>query len=141
MKKETKKQIFTLLVLFIFLGSGFAFALMSAFPSKTRTHRSAKIFIYVNNMRTALPNNAGNNNIHTENYLSDFSIHFYGDINYTLGDFFDAAGIVFNNVCLGELCNNETHSLKMFVNKQENNEFENYILQDGDKIELEYNSI
>lgn len=36
MKKETQKQIFTLFVLFMFLGSGLAFALMYAFPTEQK---------------------------------------------------------------------------------------------------------
>ncbi|HLC85696.1 MAG TPA: hypothetical protein VJG30_00195 [Candidatus Nanoarchaeia archaeon] len=41
-----------------------------------------------------------------------------------------------NGKCNGDLCNDNTGSLKMFVNGVENFEFENYVWKDGDKIKI-----
>ncbi|MBI2148920.1 hypothetical protein HYU23_04520 [Candidatus Woesearchaeota archaeon] len=57
--------------------------------------------------------------------------------------FFESLGMKFNNDCLvldtGEkYCNNKEKSLKFYVNSQSNNQYENYVFNDLDKILISY---
>ncbi len=53
-----------------------------------------------------------------------------------LGRFFEIWGEKFNQDCIFDKCNGLEGEVKMFVNNQPNSEFENYIMQDRDKIEI-----
>lgn len=55
-----------------------------------------------------------------------------------LGNFFAVWDKTFNKDCIFEYCNGPTDTVKMFVNGQENTEFENYLVRDKDKIEIRY---
>ena len=60
--------------------------------------------------------------------------------------FFDSIGMEFDKNCLtldtGEkYCNNAEKSLKFYVNGQLNNEYENYISEDLDKILISYGNV
>ena len=57
--------------------------------------------------------------------------------------FFDSVGMDFNKDCLTleneeKLCNDGNKKLRFFVNGKENNEFENYVFKDLDKILISY---
>lgn len=56
-----------------------------------------------------------------------------------LGYFFYVWGKKFNNECIFDYCTDKGE-LKMYVNDKENFEFQNYFMQDNDKILIEYNS-
>jgi hypothetical protein len=53
-----------------------------------------------------------------------------------LGRFFEIWGKTFNKKCIFDYCSKEEGQLKMLVNGQENFDFENYVMRDGDKIEI-----
>jgi len=53
-----------------------------------------------------------------------------------LGEFFKIWGKQFNKNCIFDKCLGLEGQLKMLVNGKENNDFENYIMKDGDKIEI-----
>lgn len=55
----------------------------------------------------------------------------------TLGYFFEVWGKTFNENCIFDYCT-ENGKLKMYVNGEENTEFQNYFMQDGDDILIEY---
>ena len=59
--------------------------------------------------------------------------------------FFDSIGFKFNKTCLEtdsqSLCNNQDNNIKFYVNNQSNNEFENYVFKDSDKILISYGSV
>lgn len=55
-----------------------------------------------------------------------------------LAGFFQVWGKQFNSNCLFDKCNGEDGKVKMTVNGQENTEFENHLMRDGDKIEVRY---
>ena len=62
-----------------------------------------------------------------------------------LGFFFDTLGIRFTSSCLtlddGEqFCNQGVNTLKIFVNNNPNDDFENYLPRDGDRILISYGS-
>ena len=55
-----------------------------------------------------------------------------------LAHFFQAWGKQFNSTQLFDKTNGADGSVKMLVNGQNNTEFENYLMKDGDKIEVRY---
>ena len=55
-----------------------------------------------------------------------------------LGKWFQLWGKEFNSNKLFDKTNGPDGTVKMMVNGQENNEFENYFMKDGDKIEIKY---
>jgi hypothetical protein len=57
----------------------------------------------------------------------------------TLGYFFHVWGKPFNSTCIFDYCTSNG-TLTMYVNGQENNEFQNYLMHDKDEIVIEYDS-
>ena len=57
--------------------------------------------------------------------------------DFTLGDFFAIWNKTIHKSCIFEYCTGQG-TLRMYVNGQENNEFENYIMRDKDEIKIEY---
>jgi hypothetical protein len=55
-----------------------------------------------------------------------------------LSKWFQLWGKEFNSNRLFDKTNGSDGTVKMFVNGQENTEFENYLMEDGDKIEVRY---
>ena len=55
-----------------------------------------------------------------------------------LGQFFKIWDKQFSSSCIFEFCNGEEGTVRMFVNGEENKEFENYLMKDKDKIEIRY---
>lgn len=55
-----------------------------------------------------------------------------------LAHFFQTWGRDFNSSKLFDKTNGPEGTVKMMVNGQENREFENYLMKDGDKIEVKY---
>lgn len=57
----------------------------------------------------------------------------------TLGAFFLVWGKTFNQNCIFEYCNGPEGKVSFKVNGEDNPDFENYLVKDGDKIEIKYN--
>lgn len=55
-----------------------------------------------------------------------------------LGNFFDIWGKTFNSECIFDNCNSSESKVSMTVNGEPNTDFEEYIMQDGDRIEIRY---
>lgn len=55
-----------------------------------------------------------------------------------LSQWFQLWGKQFNSSCIFDKCNGSDGTVKMIVNGQENKEFENYLMKDGDRIEIKY---
>lgn len=55
-----------------------------------------------------------------------------------LGRLFQIWGKQFNSQCLLDQCATESGKIKMTVNGQENKDYENYLMKDGDKMEIRY---
>lgn len=55
-----------------------------------------------------------------------------------LAGFFQVWGKDFNSNCVFDKCNGSESTVKMTVNGEKNTEFENYLMKDGDKIEIRY---
>lgn len=60
--------------------------------------------------------------------------------NIRLAYFFKVWGKTFNESCIFEYCNGENGTVKMLVNGKPNTEYGNYIMHDGDKIEIIYSN-
>jgi len=56
--------------------------------------------------------------------------------DFTLGEFFDVWNQEFNSTCIFSYCEDETHSLTLYVNGVENTEYRDLVLKDHDGIEI-----
>ena len=80
----------------------------------------------------------------THTHESDGTIHLENNRPWmkpetlTLGYFFKVWGKEFSSSCIFEYCNGENGKLAMTVNGEPNNEFENYVMKDGDQIVIKY---
>ena len=80
----------------------------------------------------------------THTHESDGTIHLENNKPWlkpetlTLGYFFEVWGKNFNSSCIFEYCSGENGKLTMTVNGKPNDEFDKYVMHDGDDIVLEY---
>lgn len=77
--------------------------------------------------------------IHTHDNMGVIHLEFSGLVrkdDVRFGKFFEIWGKTFNKDCIFDRCSGPDGKLKMLVNGKENSEFDNYIMQDGDKIEI-----
>ena len=62
--------------------------------------------------------------------------------NVPLWIFFESVGLKFNETCLlfeqSAYCNDETHSLKFYINGKQNGAYQNYVFKDQDKLLISY---
>lgn len=79
------------------------------------------------------------NPIHTHETDGIIHMEFRGRVTadqVKLSKFFDVWGKTFSRDCIFDKCKGEEGKVKMLVNGQENLEFENYVMRDGDSIEI-----
>jgi len=77
--------------------------------------------------------------IHTHDEHGIIHLEFSGIVkkdDVRLGEFFKVWGKTFSHDCIFDKCSSSDGQLKMLVNGKENSEFQNYIMRDGDKIEV-----
>ena len=77
--------------------------------------------------------------LHTHETDSVIHMEFNGLVrenDIRLGKFFEIWGKKFNKDCIFNNCSGLDGQVKMLVNGELNSEFENYIMRDGDKIEI-----
>lgn len=99
-------------------------------------HAHPTLEIYVKGEKVAIPKNIGlgatHNPVHTHDDLPVIHLEFSGRVekkDVMLGRFFDVWGKDMRS--LGE-------NMRMTVNGTQNTEYENYVMRDGDRIELHY---
>jgi hypothetical protein len=145
--KKRAKQILTIVILLIFLGSGFTTILLSIIPGGVGpTSWRAGLFIIIHGEQTEIPAKIGFiDDAPSEGFytLDNTGIIFKGTSeDIPLGDFFKTWGKTFNSTCILEYCNNGNHSMRMYIirgdDKVENFEYENYIVKDMDMILIDY---
>ena len=80
--------------------------------------------------------------IHFEEGVGDV-IHTHAT-GLTMGHMFSSLGVDFNSNCIEfesqDYCNGGSKKLRFYVNGQQNNQFDNYLIKDLDKILLSYGS-
>ena len=112
--------------------------------AKNGLHWHAELSINVLGQPQEIPAGIGlvglpHNPLHTHDRDSVIHLEFAGKVmasDLRLGKFFQIWGKQFNKDCIFDKCSGEAGQLKMLVNGKENGEFENYVMQDGDKIEI-----
>ncbi len=107
-------------------------------------HIHPELIIQINGENQTIPANMGLFNnvirpIHTHDEPGILHIESLCSRVFRLGEFFSIWGKTFNQQCIFEYCADKG-DLKMHVNGKENMEFQDYIMQDNDKILIEYNS-
>lgn len=146
MKKRTK-QILTIIILLIFLGSGFTGIILSIVPGGGGpTSWRALLLIIIYGEQIEIPAKIGFvDDTPSEGFytLDNSSLIFKGTSeDLPLGDFFVIWGKTFNSTCIFEHCNNGNHSMRMYIirgnDKVENFEYEDYIVKDRDVILIDY---
>ncbi len=104
--------------------------------AKNGMHWHPQLSMYVKGEKIEIPQNIGigpvHNPIHTHDDLPALHLEFGGVVqqkDVMLGKFFDAWGKDMRSF---------GSSMRMTVNGKESTEYENYMMRDGDKIELRY---
>jgi len=110
--------------------------------SNIALHMHSDLEIRINGQDTLIPANIGVSTgimrpVHTHDSTGE--IHIEGPFarDFTLGDFFKIWERNFNSTCIFDYCT-DNGELKFYINGQENFDFENYILKDGENIQIEY---
>lgn len=146
MKKSTKKQIISWIIILTFAGSIVSTAI-AMFPSTSssntvQTDWMASINIVINNQFYTIPAGVGIMENQTTARLftlnSDGIVYKTGTSDATLGEFFSILGQNFNETCILEFCNTNTSSMRMYVNNAENFDYELYTIKNGDSILIDY---
>ncbi len=111
--------------------------------TKEGIHWHPELSIYIKGQIQEIPTNAGTPSImHTHDETGMLHVHPASKLvrkdDITLGRYFKLWGKKFSSTCIFDNCNSSEGSLKMTVNGVENTEFENYVMQDKDKIVLRY---
>lgn len=126
-------------VLLLVGGTWWSKSIQSADPnviSRDGLHRHPELLIYVKGEKLEIPQNIGIGATH-------MPVHTHDDLPVIHLEF---GGLVRKeDVMLGELFKNWGKdmrafgmNMRMMVNGEENTEYENYIMHDGDRIELRY---
>lgn len=79
--------------------------------------------------------------IHTHDVTGTLHLEIQGLVtkdDIKIGRFFKIWGKQFSSSCILDFCNSEEGKVEMLVNGQENQELENYLMKDKDKIEIRY---
>jgi hypothetical protein len=108
-------------------------------------HWHPQLEIYVKGEKIDIPEGIGlvgvHNPIHTHDDLPIIHMEFSRQVrqdDIKLSNFFKVWGKEFNSKQIFEHQNGPDSMVHMLVNGQENFEFENYHMRDGDKIEIRY---
>ena len=111
--------------------------------SKQGIHRHIELSISILGEKQGISDNIGlglvEKSIHTHGKDRIIHLEFSGLVkkdDIKLGSFFKVWGKTFDKDCIFDKCNGPEGQLKTFINGELNHEFENYIMQDKDKIEI-----
>lgn len=113
--------------------------------ARSGLHWHPELTIYIKGQKQEISKDigigAGHKPIHTHDSTGTIHMEMEGLITKEetkLGKFFEIWGKIFNKGCIFEFCGDPEGKVKMFVNGQENQDFENYLMKDKDKIEIRY---
>jgi hypothetical protein len=143
-KRSTKNRIITIFLLLIFLGSTAAFSLLSAFRNEQQNIEGwrARIAIVIFEEVYPIPANIGivDNETKAKVFTTDSNGFISKSVSedITLKDFFDIWGQNFNSTCILDYCNSGNNSMVMYVNGNENSDYELYAIKNNDMIVIDY---
>lgn len=155
-RKFKKFLLLTLGVLIIGGGvSGLGWLLVSQKPTpeseiiaRNGIHWHPELSIKILGQKIEIPASIGlgitERPIHTHDDMGVIHLEFPGLVrkdDIGLGKFFETWGKKFNKDCIFDKCSGPEGQLKMLVNGELNSEFENYIMKNGDKIEIIYEKL
>lgn len=114
--------------------------------SRSGIHWHPKLTILIKDQKQEITPNIGiggavHHPIHTHDNSGTLHLEVKGLVTkdeIRVANFFDIWGKQFNSNCIFDKCNGTDGTVKMTVNSQENKEFENYEMKDGDDIEIKY---
>lgn len=111
-------------------------------------HWHPKLTIIIKGQKQELPANIGLGAVHQKIHTHDTDakdgvVHIEAQGVVTkddtkLGNFFRIWGKDFNSTTILDKKNGQDGTVKMLVNGKENTEFENYMMKEGDNIEIRY---
>ena len=111
--------------------------------SRNGLHRHVDLDIEILGEEQTIPMNVGigakEEPIHTHTERNVLHLEFSGMVqkdDIRLSRFFDIWGKRFTKECIFDKCNGPEGQLKMFVNGRRNYEFGDYLMRDGDRIEV-----
>ncbi len=153
--KGTPKKLIKIMVWLIIIGSiGSLVWYIANAPkipeddilSQKGIHWHPQLDITIKGEKQEIPANlgigvAGHKPVHTHDSTGVLHLEMQGLVrkdDTKLGVFFKILDKQFTSSCVYDKCNGADGTVKMFVNGQENNEFENYQMKDKDKIEIRY---
>lgn len=117
----------------------------SAVVSRNGLHWHPQLSIVVKGEPKALSTNLGigaiHNPIHTHEDLPILHLEFTGKVTQDqlqVGQFFRVWGKQFSSTCILDWCNGVDGTVRMTVNGQENMDFDRYVMQDKDQIEIRF---
>jgi hypothetical protein len=111
------------------------------------SHIHATLSITINGNNIQIPDEVGIEDevcpngmrgVHTHDDTGRLHIETPGKMNVTAGAFFAIWGEEFDDRNILNKVANDNNEVVMFVNGQQNFEYENYVMEDGDVIEIEY---
>ncbi len=120
---------------------------LSWYNSHNELHWHPELYIKINGELQTIPSNVGLGAVHQPVHTHEANNVLHWEVfppkkptvqNMKLGYFFQIWGKKFNSQCILDACNDGTKTIKMFVNGEPNTDFENYLVHDKDKIEIEY---
>ncbi len=114
--------------------------------SRNGIHWHPQLAIFIKDKQQEIPANMGiggaaHQPIHTHDTSGTLHLEVSGLVTKDetkLAKFFQIWGKQFNSNCIFDKCNGPDGTVRMTVNGQENKEFENYLMKDGDNLEIRY---
>lgn len=111
---------------------------------KQKFHIHANFLVFINDKQidfSALMYQLRAKTVHVENGIGD-TVHIHKK-GITIGDFLKTLDVKFNKTCItiqleGSYCNTADKKLSFYVNGIKSNEFEDYEMEDIDKILISY---
>lgn len=137
----------------VLLGVGYWFARQAArgaapgspVISRGTIHWHPELAIRIKGQPYEIPKNVGigirHETIHTHEDLPTVHLEIPGVVtedDIRLGRFFKIWGKRFTRECIFEFCNGPEGTVRFLVNGKPNDDFDQYLMRDGDKIEIRY---
>ena len=109
-------------------------------------HIHPSLTIVINGLEQEIPRNIGVSAscmrpLHTHDDTGRLHNEFPRQLDFTVDDFFKVWGESFSSTQILDFAVDDTHTVSITVNGEENDDYENLILRDLDRIEIRYEEI